>query len=285
MSATKPKLLFWLIILFLTLILWQFLLEAPNFQDVPAGNWDGELKGTNWVVTGWHLGNSTDYITEFADGEYHGLINDTRGDTIYSASCVQGFFPEQWQIPKQGGYYSATELVDKDRLRQEGLPHRLRVRFKIVNWTFNIDADTTYCGFTWVTVGIDIRGSVRGKDYSADAPVGDSWVFCANLFYVTNTTQGQIGYSRKDEILLRCRELHYGGGTENLYHYSAAMLDSEEIRINEWIEIDVDLRRYMQDFQRGFDPFWTAEKSHLIQPFVETCGGSIEAYFDYVKLS
>ena len=265
--------------------MWQFLLGTLILQDVRAENWDGELKGTNWAVTGWHLENSTDYTTEFVDSTYHGLINDTKGHTIYSVSCVQGYFPQQWRIPKQGDYYNATELVGKDRLRQEGLPNRLRVRFKIVNWTFNTEADDTYCGFTWVTVGVDIRGSVRGKDYNADATVGDSWVFCANLFHATNTTQEEIGYSKKDQILLKCRELYYGTGTENLYHYSVAMLDSEEIPLNEWIEIDVDLRSYIQDFQRAFDPVWTAEKTHLIQPFVETCGGSIETYFDYVKLS
>ena len=283
--ATKPKLLFWLIFLFLIFAVWQFLPGPPIFQDVPAENWDGELKGTNWIVTGWHLENSTDYVTEFVDGAYHGLIEDTRGDTIYSVSCIQGYFPQQWRIPKKDGYYSATELIDKDRLRQEGLPQRLRARFKIVNWTFNMDVGDTYCGFTWVTLGIDIRGSVKGKDYNANATFGDSWVFCANLFHATNTTQGEVQFSKQDQILLKCRELHYGSSTENLYHYSVAMLDSEEIPLNEWIEIDVDLRRCMQDFQRGFSPFWTAKETHLIQPFVETCGGSIEAYFDYVELS
>jgi hypothetical protein len=149
----------------------------------------------------------------------------------------------------------------------------------------NMDVGDTYCGFTWATLGIDIRGSVKGKDYNANATLGDSWVFCVNLFHATNTTQGEVQFSKQDQILLKCRELHYGGGTGNLYHYSVAMLDSEDIPLDEWIEIDVDLRRCMQDFQHGFVPFWTAEKTYLIQPFVETCGGSIEAYFDYVKLS
>ena len=168
-------------------------------------------------------------------------------------------------------------------MKREGYPHTLVVKFKVVNYTFNLDPNETYCGFCWVTVGVDIRGSIMGKNYNATPEMnGDSWVLCANLFYVKLNPDGSLQYSKKNEILLKCRDLDYGIGIERLYHYSIATLDSKGIELGKWINITILIGEYAHKMENQFN--FRIDRVHLIQPFIETCGGSIEAHFDMVWL-
>ena len=251
---------------------------------VQAENWDPDLNGDNWYLTGWHLENASGYIKEFTvyDGRdvFHGLIEDCRGDTIYSVSIMQGYLPQRWGVP----YWNGTH-TGRNRLKVEGYPVKLKVVFMVVNYTFNVDPKDTYCGFCWVTVGVDIRGSVVDKDYNAKPDEGgDSWVFCANLFYI-RLDEGGIHYSKEGDVLLRVRDLDYGYGVERLYHYSVAVNNSEDMGLNNWVTLNISLTEYIQAMESAFDEPFKVNRTHLIQPFIETCGGSIEAYFDYVALS
>ncbi len=268
-----------LVVVIVVVVLGSIIYVALFNQNlVYAMNWDYDLKGTNWLLTGWHLENASDYISEFGNGLYHGYIKDLKGNTIYSVSFVQGYFPHGWGIPKpNGGYYDNYKP-----LKGEGYPHLLTVKFKIVDYQFNLNPQNTYCGFCWVTVGIDLRGSVKGKNYNAPIEMdGDSWVLCANLFQVVLDSEG-IKYSKKGDVLLKCRELYHGEGVEICWHYSIAVLDSENIELGKWYEITISLEQLaiQMENELGFK----INKTHLIQPFIETCGGEIEAYFDVVKL-
>ena len=123
---------------------------------------------------------------------------------------------------------------------------------------------------------------VKGKNYNAPIEMdGDSWVLCANLFQVVLDSEG-IKYSKKGDVLLKCRELYHGEGVEICWHYSIAVLDSENIELGKWYEITISLEQLaiQMENELGFK----INKTHLIQPFIETCGGEIEAYFDVVKL-
>jgi len=250
-----------------------------------AQNNDPDLLGANWYLTGWHLEYAANYIKEFTvyDGRsvFHGLINDTKGKAICSVSIAQGYPPQGWGIPYWEGNHE-----ERNRLKSEGKVRFLKVRFQIVNYTFNLDSSESYGNHVWVTVGIDIRGSVKGRSYNAKwYEGGKSWVFCANLFAI-GIYGSQYYSTTKDQVIVSCEEFppHEEGGetTKGVYHYSVAMLNSESIKMGVWYEYTFDLRRYFELMQKdlGFE----VDKVHYIQPFIETCGGCIEAYFDYVEL-
>lgn len=245
--------------------------------------YDPDMMGINWYTTGWHLDDlgEGNYTTEFQYSKYHGWVNDSKGDQIYSVSCVQGYFPHGWPIP---GWEASHK--GRNRLRHESVPKRLVVKFKVVSWAWNMGGNQSYANYTWVTLGIDIRGSVLGKSYNESVEMdGQSWVFCANLFCVKNVS-GSIIYSKPGEILLACYDLDYGSGTESCYHYSVATLDSEAIKMDTWYTVELNLKPYIRDMETYFEESDLAVHAvHLVQPFAETSGGYIEVEVDRVEFS
>lgn len=264
----------------------MFYFVLPNFHSFrrsPAANYDPEILGSNWYVTGWHLENASSYVKEILyeydgrKGVFRGLINDTRGDTIYSVSICQGYFPQGWGIPYWNGSHQG-----RSRLMMEGEPNKLKIRFMVKDYGFNLNPIGTYCGFCWVAVAVDLRGSVIGKDYNASWEMGgQSWVTGVVLFEAILSEDG-LKFIRRGEVVLETYELHHGYGVERLYHYSVGFLNSDEIKLGVWYEADLDLKPMIESMEKTFNI--KVDRTHLIQPFIETCGGWIEAYFDYAEL-
>ncbi|MEM3592167.1 MAG: hypothetical protein QW702_08760 [Candidatus Bathyarchaeia archaeon] len=269
-------------IVMLIIILFS-LSQNHQFENDVARNYDPQIFGINWYVTGWHLETASSYIKEILDeydgmrGVFHGLINDTRGDTIYSVSICQGYFPQGWRVQYWLGSHQG-----RNRLMSEGKPNKLKVRFMIKNYGFNLNPQDTYCGFCWVTIAVDLRGSIIGKSYNASWEFdGQSWVTGIVLFQVELNNHG-LKFIKKGDVVLATYELYHGYDVERLYHYSVGFLDSDEIRLGVWYEVDLDLKPMMESMERRFNI--KVDRTHLIQPFIETCGGWIEAYYDYVEL-
>jgi len=82
-----------------------------------------------------------------------------------------------------------------------------------------------------------------------------------------------------NEVVLCTHDLDFVKGHEILYHYSKvkAVLPKDQ-----WITLEIDLCDVIIKSQCAFGII--IDKQHQIQPFIESCGGSIEAWIDYVSL-
>ena len=108
--------------------------------------------------------------------------------------------------------------------------------------------------------------------------IGNSLVIGIPLFEVHLYPHGEE-IKRINEVVLCTDSLSWGAGYENLFHYSKvkAILPKDE-----WINLNIDITDVIFEAQKAFGI--QIDRQHQIQPFIETCGGSIEAWIDYIEL-
>jgi hypothetical protein len=244
----------------------------PPPVEVASQVYDPHIDGFGWYLSGWNLKENADYKREIKDSVFYGSIKDLDGKKIRSVSIIQGYLPHGWQIEYKEGQ-------GEDRLLVEGIPKKLIVKVKRGNYGFHLDPNETFAKRCWVTIGVDMRFSIKGKGYNASMN-GNSLVIGVILFEVEKLyLYGRLIERIKplDEVVL-CTDLLKWNGEERLYHYSKVKAIINE----EWNTYEINLYDVLFDSEKAFGI--KIDKQHHIQPFIETCGGSIEAWIDYVAM-